>query len=63
MPAQLLLYNWLEYYDWILGPEGPSPKPSQEILEDDESLDAFIKNWKDSFKPKEEKGSGHFEIS
>jgi len=38
--------NWLSYYDWVLGPDGPHPKPNKDILDDDEALDDFIDNWK-----------------
>ena len=51
---QVILENWFSFYDWVLGPDGPSPKPDQEIVDDDAALDAFIKDWKDSLKQKPE---------
>jgi len=58
----MLMYNWFEFYDWVLGPEGPSPKPSQDIINDDLALDDFIDTWKKSFKKKPKKGSGSFKL-
>lgn len=57
------MLNWLSYYDWILGPEGPDPKPDEETLENDDRLDAFIDKWKkDLKKGASNKGAKSFEI-
>ncbi len=61
---QLLMCHWLEFYEWVTGPEGPSPRPQnwEYILENDHLLDEFIKNWKASFNKETKKGSGSFNI-
>lgn len=45
---QIILYNWLKFYDWLFGPDGPKPPPPQEIIDNDDELDAFLDEWKKS---------------
>lgn len=46
------MVSWLEFYNWILGPDGPSPKPQDYIIDNDEALDDFLDKWKrDNEKP------------
>lgn len=48
---QVELYQWIEYYDWILSGSGPPP-PDQEILDNDYELDAYVEGWKQDLKRK-----------
>ena len=52
------MLSWLKFYDWVTGPDGPSPRPDRETLNNDEELDAFIDAWKESLKPKKDKTHG-----
>ena len=45
-PLQVAMQSWFEFYDWVLGPDGPHPKPSEAVLNDDEALDMFLEKWK-----------------
>ena len=38
---QIVLLNWLHYYDWILSGDGP-PTPEQDVLDNDEALDDYV---------------------
>lgn len=62
---QTMLVYWLDFYDWVTGPNGPSPKPSKEIIDNDRDLDDFIETWKDNLNKNSSgsKTTNRFEIA
>ena len=60
---QIILQNWLFYYDWIMSGEGP-PIPDEDTLEDDQALDDYVDQWKINLKKQKEgqKSSKSFKI-
>ena len=60
---QVVMLSWLDFYNWIFGPEGPDPKPDTQTIENDQALDDFIENWKDKKNKPSDPNRKHMDFS